>query len=349
MWGSRYLHGIIFWCCAFPSYVAERYIRISIGSATSPIRMQKEGPNHEARQDVGRNGPVKHCCVPKVEPEIIQIQIKEEPPESEDRPNPMGSANGEIFQQVNTESENTNPLYTARNDTKSMARAVTWLHDEGSRDPEANRLWLRHKSLADMTDGSEILDTATGPLPGALPGLIQHKAPTNAESESDTSKEEGTASAEVLGYICGKCGKCFSVTSDLITHHCSLNWNEDPAISHKQPELKNFNCKFCGKFCSTKYALQIHEFVHTGEKPYQCSECGKCFAQRSNLNSHRKTHTGVKPFKCTECGRHFLKKSNLQSHQKLHGENPFTCPECGAGFSTKSSLKKHKQTHTESA
>ncbi|KAE8595198.1 hypothetical protein XENTR_v10015612 [Xenopus tropicalis] len=278
--------------------------------------MQKKEPNCEDHKKEGENGTGSQWRVPKVEPEIIQVQIKDEPPESEDHLNPMGSADG-----------------------------VTWLNDEESQDSEAPRPWLRHKSLSDMDVCSDMLDRGNDPMQG--PGAL-HKASTNAECESGTSKGEALGTAEVLGYICGKCGKCFSVTSDLIAHNCSLNWNEDTAVSQKQPEVKNFNCRFCGKFCSTKYALQIHEFVHTGEKPYQCTECGKCFAQRSNLNSHRKTHTGVKPFKCGECGRRFLKKSNLQSHQKLHGENPFSCPECGEGFSTKSSLKKHKQTHAES-
>ena len=68
-------------------------------------------------------------------------------------------------------------------------------------------------------------------------------------------------------------------------------------------------CGVCQKTFPSKTRLEIHERIHSGDKPFMCTVCGKAFSQSRSIAKHMRTHSGVKPFKCTVCGKAFYYQS----------------------------------------
>lgn len=77
-------------------------------------------------------------------------------------------------------------------------------------------------------------------------------------------------------------------------------------------------CEVCNKVFSTKYLLDRHSKIHTGEKTYSCTLCPKTFNQKNALECHIRTHSGTRPYACPYCPNTFAQSGNLKSHIKRY-------------------------------
>ena len=58
----------------------------------------------------------------------------------------------------------------------------------------------------------------------------------------------------------------------------------------EKPPENRWICQECGKRLQTKFALDMHQRTHTGEKPYECDYCGMRFNTKGNMKRHKLTH-----------------------------------------------------------
>ena len=79
-------------------------------------------------------------------------------------------------------------------------------------------------------------------------------------------------------------------------------------------------CGYCARCFNTQRALEVHERVHTGVKPFACRVCGRCFRQSIHLATHQRTHTDERPFVCSVCKKAYKNRVDLRKHcSNKHG------------------------------
>ncbi|MED6287222.1 hypothetical protein CHARACLAT_014143 [Characodon lateralis] len=123
-----------------------------------------------------------------------------------------------------------------------------------------------------------------------------------------------------------------------------------------------FVCSYCPRAFKNSWQLNVHNRLHTGERPYSCEHCGERFIRSDYLlrhNSKCKDKTQLSNALCDRCGGFFSEKQ-LEIHKKtciLGSCSPtvskssqsstqpppkgFSCAYCSSRFLIFSQLQEH--------
>uniref|UniRef100_A0A182MWD5 Protein krueppel n=1 Tax=Anopheles culicifacies TaxID=139723 RepID=A0A182MWD5_9DIPT len=161
-------------------------------------------------------------------------------------------------------------------------------------------------------------------------------------------------------YVCDVCQKAFYTSNTLISHRqthgekkfqCSIclkmflrRWDlqiHQNLHSNERP----YGCTICDMRFKSKAHLQAHQLVHTGERTKKCRICGKGFRTYTDRRVHELEHENIHPFKCTLCDKKYGRNYKLQLHmRKVHtGERPFECDDCSKRFFQRFELMAHRR------
>lgn len=160
----------------------------------------------------------------------------------------------------------------------------------------------------------------------------------------------------VKSHLCELCGRTFTLKAYLNAHI---------RINHRGTNRpKRFMCSSCGYTCDQRHKLEVHERVHTDERPFDCQFCDKKFREKGTLVRHIRTHTGEKPYSCNICGTAYAARDTyVQHYKRKHEPRPdgsteprprakhssvviYRCEFCQRGFYRILAYEKHRATHT---
>ncbi len=165
----------------------------------------------------------------------------------------------------------------------------------------------------------------------------KRKNRNQSTTEASTSPQTKNLHLPKGGHlICSVCHRRFPYPSTLKLH----------LQSHPTLHLPRFACSRCPVTFSRASGLQVHQRLHTGERPFACTACPRAFAAKSNLTAHQtRVHSLERPFPCRHCTKTFRYLKGLRVHEAMvhRGGRPFGCSRCEEKFDRVSKLKVHQR------
>ena len=109
-------------------------------------------------------------------------------------------------------------------------------------------------------------------------------------------------------FPCDKCGKKFSSKSGLFVHRREQHTTSPRSVK----------CDICDFVSKGPRNLKKHKEIHNtaAYKKYKCLFCPKSFRNFNSKNVHERIHTGEKPYSCRICQKQFKRSHHLSSHLK---------------------------------
>jgi uncharacterized Zn-finger protein len=95
-------------------------------------------------------------------------------------------------------------------------------------------------------------------------------------------------------------------------------------VSKKSNLNREFECKFCGKFFTTRIIMKQHEVIHDDTRNLKCDYCGNRFRNRCHLKEHLLIHSDERNYVClySDCAKAFKTSASLRQHNKrVHNDD----------------------------
>ncbi|XP_055019966.1 zinc finger protein 271-like isoform X3 [Boleophthalmus pectinirostris] len=121
---------------------------------------------------------------------------------------------------------------------------------------------------------------------------------TNADGDHDNHVQIRTRSSTAQNSSLSPKYKSAPETSATVN-------NADMSGTAEGAEDKKHQCSVCQKRFGTKWNLQRHTGIHTGEKPFSCSTCKRSFTTKVILAQHVKMHQCKRLYNCSMCEETF--------------------------------------------